>query len=265
MRERIMGVFAPSREFKKATSFIISVVIPSAAILLSFMWDIPLSVIIGGLAALIMLQISLLYDDFADDLDILVDTAENQGIIEPIYESMFYDRWKYDVKQAEKRVEICYFDNWPPLESTDEDKVEYYKDIEELTKRKSEQDVEFRRIIRANSNLHDWVERMVENLEGVSKFSLACLPDEEPEERLMPHVAVQLIDDDKTYFVAVGEQQERANPRDLYIESEALNSQWSRYYNRIWEDCFVVLDRGILNEDEYQAYQNHIGEGTDEE
>lgn len=265
MRERIMGVFAPSRGFKKATSFIISIVIPAFAVAISFVRDIPISVIIGGLAALIMLQISLLYDDFADDLDILVNSAENQAVIEPVRESSFYDRWKYDVKQADKRVEICYFDNRPPLQSTDEEKVAYYNEIEELTKKKSEQDVEFRRIIRANPALHEWVERMVEELEGVSKFSLACLPDENPAERLKPHVAVQLIDDEKAYFVAVGEQQERANPRDLYIESEALNSQWSRYYDRIWDDCFVILDRGSINEGEYQDYQDHIGDLSDGE
>lgn len=251
------------RKTKVRISILVSIVIPALAIVFGWLELLPTYAYIAGFSSLILGQISLLYYEFGTELEEITDYTKNRAQVEPIWESDFYNHWEENVLEAERRVKISYFDNVNPAESADEDKAEYYENIEDITRDMSENGVEFQRIVRAVPQTEEWIERMVENLEGVPRFSLACLPDNKPEERQKPHVSVQLIDDDLTYFVAVGEQIERNEPRDAFVQSEALNSQWNRYYDRIWENCFIVLERGHVQEDELERYREHIEEVQD--
>lgn len=198
------------------------------------------------------------YGNISDDLDSLTDFAQNQAVVRPIRESNFYENFSADVKQSEQRVDISYFDNKDPRDSEDETKVQYYEEVGDTIKRKSSEGVEFRRIIRAIPELDDWVEDIIEEHEGTSRYSLACIPDSEPHIENKPHVSVQLIDGEITYFVAVGEQMEGSHPRDMCVRSEEMNSQWTRYFQSLWDDSFVVLRRGTIQEDEFKEYKEHI-------
>jgi hypothetical protein len=89
---------------------------------------------------------------------------------------------------------------------------------------------------------------MVLDLGRVGTFSLACLPDREPEVDAIATVSVQCIDEDQIFFVAVGEQQESRGPRDLYVESEDFNRIWNQYYDRLWNRAILVIDRGRIDD-----------------
>lgn len=197
------------------------------------------------------------FEEQSEDVDDAIAHIEKGATAEPINESDFYDRFRIDVRNAEEYVFISYFDNDDPRQKANDKTVQYYEDIEEITK--SFGDVKVRRLIRAIPQLEGWVDDLIETHKGDSNFSLACVPDFEPDADSKPHVSVQLIDRDKTYFVAVGGQEEQGEvPRDLRLEAEPVNRQWMKYYNRIWNGAFVVMRAGMVQEDELQAYKDHI-------
>jgi len=197
------------------------------------------------------------FEEQSEDVDDALAHLEKGATAEPINESDFYDRFRVDVRNAEEYVFISYFDNNDPRNMADDKTVQYYEDIEDITK--SFDDVKVRRLIRAVPQLEGWVDDLIDTHEGDSNFSLACVPDFEPDVDSKPHVAVQLIDRDKTYFVAVGGQEEQGEvPRDLRLEAEPVNRQWVKYYNRIWEGAFVVMSDGMVQENQLQDYKDHI-------
>lgn len=220
--------------------------------------------LLTALFSVIILQIGFVFQNFSNifdeqkgELELALDHIRNSATAEPISESDFYDRFRVDVRNADDQVLITYLDNDDPRQKADEETVKYYEDIKEITK--SSSDVRFRRLIRANPQLEDWVDDLIEAHEGDANFSLACMQDRNPDQASIPHISVQLIDDDITYFVAVGGQHEQgAVPRDLRLQSEAAARQWIGYYNRIWNDAFEVMRRGMVQETELEAYREHI-------
>lgn len=237
----------------------ISIIIPGAIAIISlFIVELENPVIIVTSTSLILISLSLIYRDFSKDFETVTDYVDNQAVIKQVWEANFYDRWRTDVENANRRVDITYFDNKDPRKSTDKDKSNYYESFGDVVKRKSTEGVEFRRLIRANPNLDNWVEELIEEHEGTSRYSLACVPDPEPESGELPHVSVQLIDDEIVYFVAVGQQMEGSTPRDMFVRSTEMNSQWGQYYENLWGKSFKILRRGTVQDDEYSDYKEHI-------
>lgn len=254
-----------SRLTKAWISVIVGILIPVAVILLSLTRGLEPVTYASAFASAVLLYLAFMYWEIGEKLDEIVDNLKtlqsfvaNTATIVPIREPDFYDRLDEDIREAENHVWISYLDNKSPLESHDEDKVQYYENLGELIREKSGQGVEFRRIVRAIPNLDPWIREMLNEREGISRYSLACLPDENPDTRSKPHVSVQIIDDEITYFVAVGEQQETNEPRDMFVRSMELNDQWGRYYQRMWDDSFVILRRGQVQESELEDYEEHL-------
>lgn len=255
-----------SRKWKLRIQLLLAVLIPAIVTIMSVIRaSVSTSIVVGVLSALILFYLSLMYRDSGDDFDKMVgkidevaNHVKNQAVIRPIYEANFYDRFLTDVERASHRIEISYFDNKDPRGSSDTKKVEYYQNIGDMAKRKSTNGVEFRRIIRAVPQLEDWVDDILEEHEGTSRYSLACLPDNSPKEPETPHVSIQLIDDNISYLVAVGQQRETSNPRDIFVRSDPMNTQWTEYYEKLWDESYIVLRRGIVQEDELEEYRNHI-------
>jgi len=248
---------------------IVKYAIPGVAILISIAAPllsdtVPDITILSGLVALLILYLGFVYQQLSSGLAPVTQFVDHRAIAEAVRESNFYDRFQVDVRNARQRVFISYFDNTNPLESNDSDTVRYYKEIEEITKAKASEDVEFRRIVRAIPQLDSWIRRMLDVHEGDPNFSMVCVKDMDPAASLKSHVSVQLIDDNITYFVAVGEQRETSQPRDSYIRSEDLNTQWSRYYDRIWDDSLLLIDRGRINEPAIEEYEEHLERIDDE-
>ncbi|WP_135855171.1 hypothetical protein [Halorussus salinus] len=218
--------------------------------------------LLGAFISLLVVQIATTHEflkrrlnDIDKSLEKVRKSTKNESIVDPIREPNFYSHFLQKVRSAKHQVFISYFDNKSPLDSANENKINYYREIERVTK---SSDAQFRRLIRAIPEMEEWVEELVETHKGDGNFSLACLPDNKPEKDLNEHIAVQLIDDESAYFVAVGEQRESTYPRDSYIRSEELNDQWGQYYKRLWEQSYVVIDRGRIVESEYKKYKEHI-------
>lgn len=254
-----------SRITKAWISVIIGLILPLIVIIISLIRDIASVAYASAFASAILLYLSFMYwefgdqlEDFNDNLKDLKSYVANTATITPIREPNFYDRLCVDIEEADNRVWISYLDNKSPLESHDDGKVSYYEELGEIIEEKSSGGVEFRRLVRAIPQMDSFIQQMLENREGISRYSLACLPDDNPQDRSKPHVAVQLVDDDITYFVAVGEQQETVEPRDMFIRSMELNDQWSRYYQRMWNESYEILRRGQIQPDELEAYEEHI-------
>ncbi|WP_435147654.1 hypothetical protein [Halobaculum sp. P14] len=220
--------------------------------------------LIATYASLLFIQIAIVLNRSLESLSPVVSYVENRAITEPIWESDFYNRFRSDVQTSEQRVHISYFDNSDPRQSHTTRTANYYEEIGDIISDKTAEDVKFRRIIRGVPQLESWVDDLLEERQGNGNYSLACILDEEPEEDLKSHVAVQLIDDDIVYFVAIGEQQESNNPRDIRVESKELNEQWQRYYDRIWDDSCVLMRRGEINQGNLAQYRSHINRLSDD-
>jgi len=247
--------------FFKYGASIVGIVLSAFFIL--FDTQVPVTTVISAFASLIFIQIGLIYANLYDDISPIKSFAMNSAEAKPIRESDFYDEFRMDVQQAEQRVLITYFNNHDPTDSPDNDVQDYYREIESLTKQKEDEDVEFKRLIRGIPQLEGWVDQLIDEHEGDGNFSLACTMDDEPDKPLREHVPVQIIDDDIVYFVAVGEQQERSGPRDMFVRSEDLNAQWHRYYDRLWDDSSEIMNRGRVNDENLSEYKEHIRELKD--
>lgn len=209
-------------------------------------------------STIILIQISISFNKLSEPVDDILSFTNNYSVTKPVNESDFYKEFKQDVEDANHRVLITYFNNQNPLESNNSDTEHYYRNMDRLVGEKERENVEFRRIVRGVPQLEDWIDHLLNEHEGRGNYSLACTLDDEPEAALKSHVAVQLIDDDITYFVAVGEQQEYSDPRDMYVRSEELNTQWERYYDRIWEDSLLLIERGDVIQQNVNEYKSHI-------
>lgn len=209
-------------------------------------------------SGLILLQVSILQKSLKNPISEIRTYTQNEAITEPVRESNFHDVFKKDIKNAKNRVYVTYFNNQNPREDNDPDIRRYYEEIEDIVRKKN--DVQFIRIVRGIPQVEDWIDYLVETHEGRENYSLACTMDEEPDDDLKSHVPVQLIDDEITYFVAVGEQDEYSDPRDMFIRSEEVNTQWERYYDRLWKESLELISRGEVDEDNLDEYKQHIEE-----
>jgi len=203
------------------------------------------SVLVTTFASIVLVYLSLIGAAIREMQDRISTGFAGLARVEPIAEDEFYARFSEAIRTAEKRVKITYMSNKSPLDTKDVQMREYYRNISALIKKNGQ--LEFRRIVRAIPSLGDWIEKMVEELGQAGNFSLACLPDTNPDDDQIDAVPVQCVDTDKTFLVAVAEQQETREPRDLLIVSEQCNRIWNTYYDRLWRKSIVVVDRGRVN------------------
>ncbi len=238
------------------TLFALAFIFPALGVLAALYLSVNTPLLLSFLVGIILVYLSFVVYFLESQLRPIRDFLSSQPHITTVREQEFYKRFNASVEGARRRVDICYFDNKSPFEGADRVKREYYEDIEKTIKRKS--GVEFRRIVRALPKTEEWLEQMVNNLSGISNFALACILDEEPASASLPHVSVQVIDSDITFLVAVGEQRETDVPRDLFIKSREMNRLWSRYFLRLWTESFVVIDRGVVDDESLRKVREHI-------
>lgn len=203
------------------------------------------SVLIVTFSGIILLYVSLigsavlqLHESFLEKLSGLAEIRE-------VPEGEFYPRFVGALHTASTHVKLTYLSIKSPLDSRSQVMRDYYRGLSaEIRKRPG---VEFKRIVRAVPQLHAWIGSMVEELDGAGNFSLACLPGTDPIVDSVDAIAVQCVDDDKTFLVAVGRQQESREPRDLYVRSAEFNRVWSEYFDRLWSESVVIIDRGRVD------------------
>ena len=163
----------------------------------------------------------------------------------------FFDRLEASVITAKRRIDLTYFDNCPPVKSRTPRGLAYFKRLADTIV--SKPDVSFRRIVRTNEAMWPWLEELIGSETGHPNSSVACLVDLTPERACGDAVTVQLIDNEDTFLVSVGTQTNALGPRDVFVKSEMFAGVWSRYYNQLWSNSRVIIDRGVFREKEWEA------------
>lgn len=236
---------------------VLSVVLPLGLWVISTAAGGSPSALVIGAATLTLIGLTALDYRFSKHRGEMEEALKSQPLVRPIFMDAFHEEFQQAIKRADHRADICFFDNESPLESHREPKKTYYERQQKMVQ--GNPDVRFRRLIRGLPSTQDWIERMVQEMEGSPNFSLACILDEEPKTRSLPHISVQLVDQHETFFVAVGQQTEGWHPRDLYIRSEDVNTQWTTYYDHLWEDrAITVLENGKIREEGLETVREHI-------
>ena len=162
-------------------------------------------------------------------------------------EDEFFDSLESHALSARKRVDLTYLDNLPPSKvRTPRGQLYYARLIHAI---RSNTGVHYRRIVRANAAMREWIESQIGDLEGQVNFSLACYRDSRPDDPDIEAVTVQLVDDEVTYLVSLGTQRASRSPRDIVIYSTIFNEMWTRYYQNVWNKSIVILERGVLLEE----------------
>lgn len=215
-----------------------------------------ISYLVSLTAAMLLIYLGVLAYVLDTRMRVLKSLIHRHAVVDPIYEIDFYDRFAVSVRSAIRRVDISYLHNKSPYSSQDSRKRGYYDEMVNIIKKRKA--VNYKRLIRAVPDNVNWIDKMMKDFKGVANFSLACILDQCPEEESVEAVSVQLIDDNVTYLVSVGEQKQRRDPRDVYVESEEFNVLWTRYYQRLWEKSELIIDEGNINKKNFRNVQSHI-------
>jgi hypothetical protein len=166
-------------------------------------------------------------------------------IIKGLRESEFYNHFRSAVEDAEHSVKIAYLAPYPPTDVAYEHREKYYKEILELMRRRS--DVTFKRLVRASPKNESWVAEMLQELKDRPNVDIALLTRDLPAGSNLPlALSVQVIDDDKSWIVAIGSHEREGEFRDIYVENATLAKGLGEYYSRIWQLSERLLDGGRI-------------------
>lgn len=166
-------------------------------------------------------------------------------VVKGLRESDFYNHFRSAVEDAQHSVRIAYLAPYPPTEVAYKHRKRYYDEILELMKRRT--DVTFKRLVRESPRNEHWVAEMLGELRDRPNVDIALLTRDLPPNCDLPlTLSVQVIDDDKSWIVAIGSHEREGEFRDIYVENAALAKGLAEYYNRIWLVSEKLLDRGRI-------------------
>lgn len=154
------------------------------------------------------------------------------------------------------RLTLCLFQKsfflksiapYPPAQVSTENQAEYYRDVLKTIRRLP--NVTFRRVIRQADRNKSWVAELARKLRGRRNAHIAILRRDLTENDLMPlALSVQIIDEEKTWIVAIRTHEREDRYRDVYVHSREFGQALMDYYNRLWTYSDVVLEHGELTE-----------------
>lgn len=166
-------------------------------------------------------------------------------IVKRLRDSQFYTEFRAAVEGAQHSVRICYFAPYPPSDVAYDYKKKYYKEILDLMKKKDR--VTFKRMIRSSPANERWVAHLLGELEGKPNNDLAVLREDLPAEDEMPlALSVQIVDEDKSWLVAIRTHEREGEFRDVYIEDADVAWSMTEYFDRLWAKSVIVLDHGRI-------------------
>jgi hypothetical protein len=164
-------------------------------------------------------------------------------IVRRLRESDFYNHFRSAVEDARHSVRIAYLAPYPPTEVAYEHRKRYYEEILELMRRRT--DLTFKRLVRASPKNDRWIAEMLDDLRDRPNVDIAMLTRDLPPEFDLPlALSVQVIDDDKSWIVAIASHEREGDFTDVYVENGDLAKGLAEYYNRIWQVSEKLLDRG---------------------
>lgn len=173
----------------------------------------------------------------------LLTIFENGGNAFPVHETEFYSIWKEQVRNAVRNIDVTHLATVPPSKALDSEN-EYFNDLKKLY---SNTKAMVRRVERYHDDKKDWIQKLIENFEGVPNFSLSVILD--PSTTETPYsLSVSRIDDKTAWIVAVAEHQSTTGYRDLLINGSDSVKLLTSYFNeRLWNRSILVINNGKLD------------------
>ena len=170
----------------------------------------------------------------------------------------FYSEFSAAIRTAQRQVAIAHLDDRPPYTLAGSSEEKYFRELSDTIIR-FQANVFFRRVERATPNKREWLQSLIERYEGKRNFSLACIRDRS-EDRHLPHISMQVIDEDKVFLVAIGAQSHEPDLRDIYIKSPQAAKVCLSYYNKLlWERSDVIVERGRVDVEVWNRIRREIG------
>jgi hypothetical protein len=172
-----------------------------------------------------------------------------RSTVAALLDTDFYSRFPVALRAAQIGVAITHLDTRPPTRIKGSSNERYYGDLPKIVKSSR---ARFRRVDRASREKRSWLEGIVQQCSGSSNFSLGVLLTGSTDRKL-PHVSVQLIDDDTTVLVAISEHDRTHGPRDIWIRDPDCTNLWRAYYDAIlWRPAVKVIEDGVFNKDAWE-------------
>lgn len=172
--------------------------------------------------------------------------ANRLSIYLPTHEREFYSLWQVQVSTAQNNIDVTHLGPVPPRIRHGEEENAYFSDLKRIYKASR---AEIRRVERFTDKKLPWIEKLIDDFQGVSNFSLRVYKDPIKDE--MPAaMSVSRIDDRYAWIVAIAEQQSTSNYRDLLIMGKDGVDLIRRYFqDRLWNRAIIVMEHGVERKD----------------
>jgi len=179
----------------------------------------------------------------------IVTLTERAGTtVKALRDEAFYRHFLEAAKDARHTVRIAYFSPTPPDSVDIPDREKYYQEMTDLMWRRG--DVRFKRLVRYSDENRAWIERLVRKFAGRHNIDIAVLSRDLPADERMPlAMSVQVVDDEKTYLVAIASHEREGEYRDVFIENPVIAKAMETYYQRLWHVSEELLAAGQLTPD----------------
>lgn len=158
-------------------------------------------------------------------------------------DEQFYPRWAGELASAKSTVDITYMHGFPPDLNPKKTKKGYYRDFIKVAQHSK---ATIRRVDRATKENLAWIKKVAKAFDGKPNLSYAVWVGEHR------RLAVQTIDEEVTYVVAIGEEETFGIPRDARVRSKDYTRLWRKYYDTMWNDstnCVRIVSQGRLHQD----------------
>lgn len=171
----------------------------------------------------------------------------------------FYSVFLSELKSCKSRVDIAYLAPYPPTSLADKKTKKYYDDSLVILKRRSNESLSYRRIVRLTNENWPWILSLCDQLKNVATFSMAVLEDSGNQISNPLALSVQTVDKERSYMVAVQEHQPYSSVSDIMISSQTICTYFDMYYNRIWSRSTIIMEKGKLNQENKGEIEAKLG------
>jgi hypothetical protein len=220
----------------------ISGILPVVGIAISFYLDWPPSPLAYGFAALLVFLgiLSALVLESVESLRTIQYQLSRPHEVDVYTDEQFYPQLARDFSAATSTVDISYMHTSPPDANPKKAKKDYYGNF---MKSAQQSTATIRRIDRATLQNIEWITRISEGFSGNPNLSYAVWTGGER------RLAVQTIDGEITFMVAVGQEEVYGIPRDGRVKSVGFTKLWRGYYDNMWGDpkCIRLVTSGTVD------------------
>lgn len=164
-------------------------------------------------------------------------------VVKPLPAPSFYNDFLHCISKATHTVKISYLDIEPPSPTDQPYKIDYYARV--MDKMKGRPEISFKRIVRRSNQNIPWVAGLVRELSGKPNNSVALIDDSSTDSIPMA-LSVQVVDNNKVWFVAIASHHQDGEYRDLHIEDEIAGRMMNIYYDRLWDRATKLLENGKI-------------------